>query len=115
MKVNHLQAGVVITRSLLVLRVEEYSIFYGKLKICDFIKRLDNEPIISKKQFYDKLKVLRNSGKEVVSIAKLRYTIFATIFIFKFFKFLVQTGDKETSLEFAGESTAERLRSSTGI
>ncbi|OZC08705.1 hypothetical protein X798_04253 [Onchocerca flexuosa] len=56
--------GVTITRSLLILRVEEYSIFYEKLKICDFLTHLDNEPIINKKGFYDKLKLLRTAGKE---------------------------------------------------
>uniref|UniRef100_A0A2K6WGV4 PDZ domain-containing protein n=1 Tax=Onchocerca volvulus TaxID=6282 RepID=A0A2K6WGV4_ONCVO len=56
--------GVTITRSLLILRVEEYSIFYEKLKICDFLTHLDNEPIINKKEFYDKLKLLRTAGKE---------------------------------------------------
>uniref|UniRef100_A0A915PKR0 PDZ domain-containing protein n=1 Tax=Setaria digitata TaxID=48799 RepID=A0A915PKR0_9BILA len=58
------QLGVVITKSLLVLKVEEHSDFYGKLKICDFLTHLDSVPITSKKEFYSKLKPLRNSGKE---------------------------------------------------
>ncbi|MCP9259565.1 hypothetical protein DINM_002503 [Dirofilaria immitis] len=56
--------GITITKSLLILRIEEYSIFYGKLKICDFLTYLDDKPITSKKEFYDKLKILRDTGKE---------------------------------------------------
>uniref|UniRef100_A0A0R3RTG7 PDZ_6 domain-containing protein n=1 Tax=Elaeophora elaphi TaxID=1147741 RepID=A0A0R3RTG7_9BILA len=58
------KVGIIITRSLLILRVEEYSIFYGKLKICDFLTHLEDEPITGKKEFYDKLKILRDAGKE---------------------------------------------------
>ncbi|KAL4003038.1 hypothetical protein ACH3XW_5975 [Acanthocheilonema viteae] len=56
--------GVTITKSLLILRVEEYSIFYGKLKICDFLTHLENEPITSKKELYNKLKILQDTGRE---------------------------------------------------
>ncbi|KAM3723414.1 tRNA(Met) cytidine acetate ligase [Dirofilaria immitis] len=58
------KVGITITKSLLILRIEEYSIFYGKLKICDFLTYLDDKPITSKKEFYDKLKILRDTGKE---------------------------------------------------
>ncbi|VDN81423.1 unnamed protein product [Brugia pahangi] len=58
------KVGVAITKSLLILRVEEYSIFYGMLKICDFLTHIEDEPITSKREFYDKLKLLRDVGKE---------------------------------------------------
>uniref|UniRef100_A0A1I8EAJ8 PDZ domain-containing protein n=1 Tax=Wuchereria bancrofti TaxID=6293 RepID=A0A1I8EAJ8_WUCBA len=65
-KFNHRdkKVGVVITKSLLILRIEEYSIFYGMLKICDFLTHIEDEPITSKREFYDKLKLLRDVGKE---------------------------------------------------
>ncbi|VDK62701.1 unnamed protein product [Gongylonema pulchrum] len=59
------KAGVSLTKTMLVLRIEESSIFFGKLKICDFITRLEGEQLVSKKHFYDKLKALRHAGKEV--------------------------------------------------
>ncbi|VDK73168.1 unnamed protein product [Litomosoides sigmodontis] len=58
------KVGVIITKSLLVLRVEEYSIFYEKIQICDFLTHLEDEPITSKKGFYDRMKVLRNTRRE---------------------------------------------------
>ncbi|CAG9535175.1 unnamed protein product [Cercopithifilaria johnstoni] len=58
------KVGLTITKSLLILRVEECSIFYGKLKICDFLTHLEDEPIISKKDFYNKLKIMQDTGRE---------------------------------------------------
>ncbi|VDN04308.1 unnamed protein product [Thelazia callipaeda] len=57
------KAGVIITKSLLVLRVEENSIFYDTLKICDFLTHIENEKISGKKEFYNKLKSFRSNGK----------------------------------------------------
>lgn len=60
-----LQFGVIVSKSLLVVKIDDDSFLQGQLKLCDFIVKIDNQRITSKAEFYVHMRNMRRSGEEV--------------------------------------------------
>uniref|UniRef100_A0A0M3HZY8 PDZ domain-containing protein n=1 Tax=Ascaris lumbricoides TaxID=6252 RepID=A0A0M3HZY8_ASCLU len=61
-----LQFGVIVSKSLLVVKIDDDSFLQGQLKLCDFIVKIDNQRITSKAEFYVHMRNMRRSGEEFI-------------------------------------------------
>ncbi|KHN74032.1 hypothetical protein Tcan_18644 [Toxocara canis] len=57
------RSGLVVSQAMLVLQVEEYSVFSGKVAICDFIFGINDHEITSKSEFCELIRSLKRSAK----------------------------------------------------
>uniref|UniRef100_A0A915BEX7 PDZ domain-containing protein n=2 Tax=Parascaris univalens TaxID=6257 RepID=A0A915BEX7_PARUN len=63
---RHSKFGVIVSKSLLVVKIDDDSFLQGHLKLCDFIVKIDNQRIMSKAEFYVHMRNMRRSEEEFI-------------------------------------------------
>ncbi|VDK42506.1 unnamed protein product [Anisakis simplex] len=56
--------GVIVSKSLLVVKIDDDSFLQGKLRLCDFIMKIGDRDIMSKAEFYVQMRNMRRSEEE---------------------------------------------------
>uniref|UniRef100_A0A9J2Q8V9 PDZ domain-containing protein n=1 Tax=Ascaris lumbricoides TaxID=6252 RepID=A0A9J2Q8V9_ASCLU len=62
-EVPEARSGLVVSQAMLVLHVEEHSVFSDKVAICDFICSINDHEITSKAEFCELIRALKKSAK----------------------------------------------------
>ncbi|KHN89157.1 hypothetical protein Tcan_04309 [Toxocara canis] len=69
-----LRFGVIVSKSLLVVKIDDDSFLQAKSRLCDFIVKIGEHRITSKAEFYVQIRNMRNSEEEfVLTVQRLRW------------------------------------------